>query len=153
MAHKVGDIYSPKTEIAQQLDINYTGEYIKKKREYMKNVRVEKEIPGQLIGDIICPSGYQGYYIIGYVRMDESCIQKWIGYGFLSWVEEEKSLKDEVWGYLLDNDVKSELMKNVDLAEGCAQIAREYSIHLVENLTGENCDETISKIVKALSEM
>ena len=67
----------------------------------MRKVRVEKEMPGLDVGqEFNFVEGSSMLFKIGWVTFESKAIDKLISGGWLSWVEEERSLSEIVHNFL-----------------------------------------------------
>ena len=95
------------------------------KGDKMKHtITVIKDLPGAKVGEeynLIYPF-WLGQCIIN----DEEDIKKLLNDEWIKITEpKEKNLAEQIEGYLEDNDVKSDLIKNVHLGQGSAKIATD----------------------------
>lgn len=90
---------------------------------------VEKELPFGIVGKISCKNSDGHYWFEGH-RFNHDTICGWVARGFLSWVEEEKSLEDKILKFLQSPHHEVGL----DKATIIAKIAKEHYLGVFDRL-------------------
>lgn len=96
----------------------------------MKRVRVLKEMPFAKVWEEFEVTEFNlkhedDYCTIGDFNVDMKTLEKWFYDGWLEWVEEDKSLADEIHGEWIKPGVDAVTI-NKERAESIAQIAKEH---------------------------